>query len=316
MRATGFQTIVREEIRLNVGENARIDFALSIGASQTTITVHDDHPPINTADASVGTVIDRNLIDQIPLNGGQIQTLVELSPGVTVVPVFDASRGQFVINGQRSDANYFTVDGVSANFSIANAHTLDFVHIALQTAGQAGGGMLPANKFLGTFSNLLSPEALEEFKIQTSTYAPEFGHLPGGQIALISRSRSTRYSGSLYEYFRNNATDANDWFNNAQGIPNPGLHFNNFGGTLSGPLRLARDSNGKDRTFSFCLWICCPYISPSRQPPNWYPLCPPGRMLHRHSPLCLMRIHFLLLFRTISCPVREGWRLCVIVLGP
>ena len=251
VRATGFQTIVREEIRLNVGENARIDFALPLGASQTTITVRDDHPLVNTADASVGTVIDRNLIDQIPLNGGQIQTLVELSPGVTVVPVFDASRGQFVINGQRSDANYFTVDGVSANFSIANAHTLDFVHIALQTAGQAGGGMLPANNFLGTFSNLLSPEALEEFKIQTSTYAPEFGHLPGGQITLISRSGSTRYSGSLYEYFRNNATDANDWFNNAQGIPNAGLHFNNFGGTLSGPLRFARHSNGKDRTFFF-----------------------------------------------------------------
>ena len=106
VRAAGFQTIVREGIRLNVGENARIDFALSIGASQTSITVHDDHPPINTADASVGTVIDRHLIDQMPLSGGQIQTLVELSPGVTVVPVFDASRGQFAINGQRSDANY------------------------------------------------------------------------------------------------------------------------------------------------------------------------------------------------------------------
>jgi len=251
VRAAGFQAIVREGIQLNVGENARIDFALSIGASQTTVTVHDDHPLTNTADASVGTVIDRKLIDQIPLNGRGIQTLIELSPGVTVVPVFDASRGQFVVNGQRSDANYFTVDGVSANFAVANSQTLDFAHLALQTAGQAGGGMLPANNFLGTFSNLLSPEALEEFKIQTSTYSAEFGHLPGGQIALVSRSGSTRYSGSLFEYFRNDAIDANDWFSNAQRLRNAALRFDNFGGTFGGPLRLPHLHNAKDRSFFF-----------------------------------------------------------------
>ena len=253
VRAVGFQTIVKEGIQLDVGENARLDFGLTIGSSQTTITVRGGPPLINTADASVGTVIDRNLIDQMPLNGRGIQTLVELAPGVTVVPVFDESRGQFVINGQRSDANYFTVDGVSANFSVANSETLDFVHLTtLHTAGQAGGGMLPANNFLGTFSNLLSPEALEEFKIQTSTYAPEFGHLPGGQIDLISRSGTKRYSGSLFEYFRNDAPDANDWFNDAQGLPKAALRFNNFGGTLGGPVRLPRIYKAvEDRTFFF-----------------------------------------------------------------
>jgi hypothetical protein len=251
VRAAGFQTTVREGIQLDVGENARIDFALSIGTSQTTITVRGGSPLLNTADASVGTVIDRNLIDQLPLNGRGIQTLAELTPGVVLVPVFDASRGQFVIDGQRSDANYFTVDGVSADFSLANSETLDFVHAALQTAGQAGGGMLPANNFLGTFSNLLSPEALEEFKIQTSTYAPEYGHLPGGQIDLISRSGGTRYSGSIFEYLRNDATDANDWFNDAQHLPKPGLRFNNFGGAFGGPIQVPHIYNGKDRTFFF-----------------------------------------------------------------
>src|SRR5208282_920067 len=135
-------------------------------------------------------------------------------------------------------ANYFTVDGVSANFSVANSPTLEFLHSTTTTAGQAGGGMLPANNFLGTFSNLLSSEALEEFKIQTSTYAPEFGHLPGGQIDLISRAGTKRYSGSLFEYLRNDATDANDWFNDMQGLPKAPLRFNNFGVTFSGPVRL------------------------------------------------------------------------------
>ena len=252
VRAAGFQTIVREGIQLNVGEDARIDFVLSIGASQTTITVHDDHLLTNTTDASIGTVIGRTLIDQLPLSGRQIQTLVELSPGVTVIPVFDVSRGQFVINGQRSDASYFTIDGVSVNFGAANSATRNIATGGgFPSVGQAGGGILPATNFLGTFSNLLSPEAVEEFKIQTSTYAPEFGHLPGGQIALISRSGSTRYSGSLYEYFRNSATDANDWFNNAQGLPKAALRFDNFGGTLGGPLRFPRHPNGKDRSFFF-----------------------------------------------------------------
>jgi hypothetical protein len=251
VRAAGFETVVREGVRLEVGDNARMDFALTIGAPQTTVTVHGGPPLINTVDASVGTVIDSNLIDQMPLNGRGIQTLIELTPSVTVVPVLDESRGQFVINGQRSDANYFTVDGVSANFAVANSQTLDFVHLATQTAGQAGGGMLPANNFLGTFSNLLSPEALEEFKIQTSAYAPEFGHLPGGQVGLISRSGTNRYSGSLFEHFRNDKTDANDWFNDAHGLTKSPLRFNNFGGTLGGPVRLPHIYNGHDRTFFF-----------------------------------------------------------------
>jgi outer membrane receptor protein involved in Fe transport len=251
VRAIGFQTIVREGIQLEVGDSARLDFALTIGSSQTTITVRGGPPLINTVDASIGTVIDRNLIDQMPLNGRGIQTLVELTPGVVVVPVVDVSRGQFVINGQRSGANYFTVDGVSANFSVANSPSLEFLHSTTTTAGQAGGGMLPANNFLGTFSNLLSPEALEEFKIQTSTYAPEFGHLPGGQIDLISRSGTKRYSASLFEYLRNDATDANDWFSDMQGLPKAALRFNNFGGTLGGPVRLPHLYDGKDRTFFF-----------------------------------------------------------------
>ena len=251
VRRAGFETIVREEIQLEVGESARLDFTLKIGDSRTTITVKGGPPLINSEDATVGTVIDRNIIDRMPLNGRGIQTLIELTPGVVAVPVIDTSRGQFVVNGQRSDANYFTVDGVSVNFAVGNSTTTNSHGGNLSTTGQAGGGLLPANNFLGTFSNLLSPDALQEFKIQTSTYAPEFGHLPGAQVGLISRSGTNKYSGSLFEYFRHDKTDASDWFNNARGIAKPLLRFNNFGGTFGGPVRLPRLYNGKDRTFFF-----------------------------------------------------------------
>ena len=253
VRAAGFETVVREGIELQVSENARLDFTLRIGDSQTTITVTGDNALVNQDDASVGTVIDRNFIDRLPLNGRGIQTLIELTPGVIPMPVIDASRGQFVINGQRTDANYFTVDGVSADFAAGNSNGVNsrYRSDSVPTFGQAGGGMLPANNFLGTFSNLLSPEALQEFKIQTSTYAPEFGHLPGGQIDLISRSGGSRFAGSLFEYFRNDKTDANDWFQNAAGAPRDPLRFNNFGATLSGPLRLPHIYNGAGRSFFF-----------------------------------------------------------------
>src|SRR5260221_12421624 len=211
IRAMGFETIVREGIKLEVGENARMDFSLRLGDFRTEVTVHGGPALINAENASVGTVIDRDIIDKMPLNGRGIQTLIELSPGVVAVPVVASSRGQFAINGQRSDANYFTVDGVSANFAVGNPLS-PTSGVTLPT--QAGGATIPANNFLGTFSNLVSPDALQEFKLQTSTFAPEFGRSPGAQIALVTRSGTNRYSGALFEYFRNDKTDASDWFAN------------------------------------------------------------------------------------------------------
>ena len=252
VRAPGFETVVREGIVLEVGQSARLDFNLQIGVSQTTVNVSSAPPPISLEDAAVGTVIDRDLIDQLPLNGRGIQTLIELAPGVNAIPVTDVTRGQFSINGQRTDANYLTIDGISANFAAGSSNTFNQNSRAFfATLGQAGGGMLPANNFLGTFSNLLAPDALQEFKIQTSTYAPEFGHLPGGQIDLVSRSGSNRYSASLFTYVRNGKTDANDWFNNASGISKPPLHFNNFGGSYGGPVKLGHWYDGHNRTFFF-----------------------------------------------------------------
>jgi len=247
IRAPGFETTIQNEIRLEVGDAARLDFNLRIGDDRTEVTVHAGSPMINTENASVGTVIDRSLIDQMPLNGRGIQSLIELSPGVVVLPVASASAGQFAINGQRTNANYFTVDGVSANFAISIPLSLTGV-IAGPTIGT---GMIPANNFFGTLSNLVAPESLQEFRIQTSTFAPEFGRSPGGQVGLVTRSGTNRYSGSLFEYFRNDKTDASDWFANSQASPKPPLRFNNFGGVFGGPVRVPHLYEGRDRTFFF-----------------------------------------------------------------
>ena len=158
VRATGFETIVWEGIKLEVGDNVRLDFDLTIGDSRTVVTVNGVPPLMNTDDASVGTVIDRSIIDQMPLNGRGIQTLIELTPGVVATPVVPSSFGQFVVNGQRNDTSYFTVDGVSANFAALGAN------VSSVPAGvQTGSPGIPASNFLGTFSNLVSPDALQEF---------------------------------------------------------------------------------------------------------------------------------------------------------
>ena len=249
IRAAGFETIVRDGIKLEVGDTARLDFDLTIGDSRTVLTVHGGPPLINTDDASVGTVIDRDIIDQMPLNGRGIQTLIELTPGVVATPVVDASIGQFVVNGQRNDTNYFTIDGVSVNFAALGAAILNLN--AFPAYSQTGSPGIPANNFLGTFSNLVSPDALQEFRIQTSTFSPEFGHTPGAQIGMITRSGTNRYTGSLFEYLRNDKMDASDWFANAFATGKPPLRFNNFGGTLGGPFSIPHLYNGHDRTFFF-----------------------------------------------------------------
>jgi hypothetical protein len=251
VRSPGFETIVQERLQLEVGDNARLDFTLRLGDSRTIVTVEGGHPLINMEDASIGTVIGRDIIDEMPLNGRGIQSLIELTPGVEAVSVTPDNAGQISVNGQRSVSNYFTVDGVSANFGAGVVSDLNSVSVGVSIS-QAGGAQLPANNLMGTFSNLVSPDALLEFRIQTSTFAPEFGRMPGAQIGLITRSGTNRYSGSLFEYFRNNAFDANDWFYNRAGAPKAPLRFNNFGGTLGGPVRMPRlHRAADDRTFFF-----------------------------------------------------------------
>ncbi len=186
-------------------------------------------------------MIDRQFVENQPLNGRSFQTLVELSPGVVLTSSNLPNPGQFSVNGQRAGSNYFTVDGVSANFGSTASVTL------YETAG----GGVPSYSALGTTSSLASVDAVQEFSIQTSTYAPEFGRQPGAQVSLITRSGTNEFHGSLFDYVRNDIFDANNYFANAAGLARQPLRQNDFGGTLGGPVRLPRIYDGRNRTFFF-----------------------------------------------------------------
>ena len=229
VRKPGFKEIDTKEFNLAVQEKLERKFSLEVGSVTETVTVDASAITINTQDATVSTAVDRQFADKLPLNGRSFQSLIELTPGVVPVPNTGTETGQFSINGQRADANYWTVDGVSANVGMSAAGYV----------GQGLSGSLGATNVFGGTNGLVSVDAMQEFRIQTSTYAPEFGRAPGGQISIATRSGTSQFHGSLFNYFRNEALDANDWFNgyiNTPPLPKPPERQNDFGGTFSGPI--------------------------------------------------------------------------------
>ncbi|HVO60644.1 MAG TPA: TonB-dependent receptor [Terriglobales bacterium] len=234
IQANGFATIRQNGVVLEADQQARIDFSLKVGSTTETITVEGSAPLLNTSDATVSTLIGNQFVTNMPLNGRSFSTLINLTPGVVLTQTNSSEQGQFSINGQRSDANYFTVDGVSANFGTSGA----------ASPGQGGAGQLPATDAFGGMSNLVSLDALQEFRIQTSTFAPEYGRTPGGQVSVVTKSGTNDFHGTAFEYFRNDALDANNWFADNQGLKKPELRQNDFGGVLGGPIL-------KDKLFFF-----------------------------------------------------------------
>jgi len=229
----GFQTIVKPNVILHVQDIISLSFSMQPGALIQSVTVEGGAPLIQKESATVGTVVDRQFVENLPLNGRSFQSLIALTPGTVLTAATADNSGQFSVNGQRANANYVTVDGVSANVGVSNNTSL------LQS-----GGSTPALSAAGGTNSLVSVDALQEFKILTSTYAPEFGRTPGGQVQIVTRSGTNQFSGTLFEYFRNDALDANDWFANSRGLKRPALRQNDFGGVLGGPIV-------KNRTFLF-----------------------------------------------------------------
>lgn len=231
----GFKTIIKPDIILNVAGALSVNFTLPVGALYEIVTVQGGAPLVNTETGAVSTVIDRKFVESLPLNGRSFNTLLQLTPGVTIAPTNGAAAtGQFSISGQRTDANNFVVDGVSANFGVTGG----------LLPGQSGTGTSQAFSAFGGTSSLVSVEALQEFRIETSSFAPEYGRSPGGQIVLNTRAGTNALHGGVYEYFRNDVLDANDWFANAAGKAKAEERHNDFGAFLGGPI-------WRDKTFFF-----------------------------------------------------------------
>jgi hypothetical protein len=229
----GFTPVEVRDVTLGEGDQLAFRIQLKVGSVGLYITV-EDTVWARHENSSTGVVFDRKEVERLPLNGRSLQSLLEFVPGVVLTRASFSEQGQFSVNGQRANANYFTVDGASANFGVS----------AGAAPGQAAGGSLPALTALGSTHALASAEALQEVRILTSAYAPEFGRTPGAQVSFITRSGTNDFRGAAYEYFRHDALNANDWFAKNQRLKKARLRQNNFGGVLGGPLV-------RDRLFFF-----------------------------------------------------------------
>ena len=247
-RRNGFAAVQFRNVVLNVGDQKALKIVLKPGDVGATVEVTSEAPLINESPA-VATSVDRQFVENIPLNGRSFQSLITLTPGVVTVPASGLNGGQFSVNGSRASSNSFMVDGVSANVGASPGSN---------ASGQPAAGNLPSLTAFGTTQSLVSVDAMQEFQIQTSTYAAEYGRQPGGQISISTRSGTNAFHGSAFDYLRNEIFDANDWFANRAGQPKPPMRQNDFGATFGGPVVLPRFGeggprvwSGKNRTFFF-----------------------------------------------------------------
>ena len=244
-----FKTLIKPDVVLNLQDAVAINFTLPVGALSETITVEGGASMVNTTDGSVSTVVDQNYVKNMPLNGRSFQDLILLTPGsVTQSPQNSPNSllgqtGEFSVNGQRPESNYYAVDGVSANVGAAPGAFM------LEWAGASGS--VPTATSLGTTQSLVSVDDLQEFRVQSSTYSAEFGRNPGGQFSFETKSGTKQWHGTAYDYLRNGVFDANDWFSDYLRAAQPALRQNDFGGTLGGPLHIPRIYEPKDKTFFF-----------------------------------------------------------------
>jgi carboxypeptidase family protein len=206
-RKPGFKTVTVTQFSLNAQDNVTRDFVLQVGSASESVTVTAETLNINTTDATVSTVVDRQFADNLPLNGRSFQSLIELTPGVLPTGG-EGNTDTFVVNGQRETSNYWTVDGVSANFEIGGN---------IGNPGAGLGGQTGATSLSGGTNSLVSVDALQEFRIQTSTAAPDSGLTARGQISIVTRSGTNEFHGSVFDYLRNDVLDANDCSINPMG---------------------------------------------------------------------------------------------------
>ena len=234
--ANGFKTIHQERIMLSADENARLDFSLTIGSRTDATTVKGGAPLINTSDATVSTLIGNQFVENLPMNGRTFSTLIDLAPGGMMTPTNQTEQGQFSVNGQRPDAKL--LHGGWRQRQPGNYRERHQPGPERRRAASGGGCVWRNGQFrlAGCVAGVPHPD----FNLR----AREYGHTPGAQVSLVTKSGTNTFHSTELEYFRNDALDANNWFANNLGISKPGLRQNDFGGVLGGPIK-------KDKLFFF-----------------------------------------------------------------
>ncbi len=226
--ASGFKKVVRNGIVLQVDETVRTDFALEIGEVNETVTITDETPQINTSSAELGRTVQTKEIENLPLVERNVFALLDLTPGV-----------------QSNN------DGVRTASVATGNNTLGFPEQRTLINGGTDGGTGSVNYFLDGGTNMTNlrntgnsapnPEAVREFKVTTNSYNAEYGRFASGVINIITKSGTNKFSGSVYEYIRDDAFNANEY---GSSLARPPYKRNQFGGTIGGPII-------KDRTFFF-----------------------------------------------------------------
>jgi hypothetical protein len=224
---SGFTDEVRKGINLVVGEAATVDLKLSVGQTTETLTVTGDAPLVDATTADISGVVPERQIRDLPLNGRSFDLLLTLNPGVINftwekfggVGVSNSTSGNnFSVSGNRPQQNEFLLNGV-------------------EFTGAAENNMQPG----GVSQELLGVDAVQEFNLLRDSYSAEYGKRPGGQVVIVTQSGGNELHGSLYEFLRNSAMDARNFFDLASV---PGFERNQFGAALGGPIQ-------KDKTFLF-----------------------------------------------------------------
>ena len=221
----GFQKFVHSGMTLHVQEDAVVDATLVPGAVTQTIEVKAAAPVLQTQNASLGQTVGSQVIDNLPLNGRNWTQLAELGSGVTYSQPDSSGRPYFAANGHPLEQNDYRLNGINNN---DEAWTLPEPYVALPP-----------------------PDAIAEFKVETSNYSAEFGHSAGAVINATTKSGTNKFHGNVFEYVRNDKFDAAQFFENSSGIPKGAFRQNQFGGTFGGPVYIPHVYNGKDKTFFF-----------------------------------------------------------------
>ena len=209
-------------------QQATIDVQMGLGTVATSIDVNAAAPLLNTTSATLGQVVDNKFILSLPLAGRSPLALVQLTPGVTPSNLNPGGQNNtnFTANGTRNSTADVLLDGIS----VANIE---------QNSGMTNLEYQP------------SVDAVQEFKVQTNFFSAEFGNTGGAVVNMITKSGTNDLHGDVYEFHRNSALNANNWFSNRAGRAIPDFTRNVFGGTIGGPVRIPHVYNGKDKTFFF-----------------------------------------------------------------
>jgi hypothetical protein len=235
--ANGLKTVVRDGVELRVGDRIQLDFSMEVGAVTETVNVSSQAPLLEAATASRGQVIDEAKVRDLPLLGRNPFLLAALSSGVQITPSqgsisfrpFDnGGMDAISISGGRQRSNEFLIDG------------------APNTGTENGG--------VGALSFVPSPDAVQEFRVQSNTYDAQFGRTGGGTVNVSLRSGTNNLHGSLYHYFRNDILNANSFQNNATNVKRTAFRWNQPGTVINGPIRIPKVYDGRDKSFFMFSW--------------------------------------------------------------